>query len=128
MRADVKRLVWEVSVGVVCYNAVLLLAAACLHLSSDIFLGLILGGILAILAFVHMAAVSDQTLDLKAEEPARKKATIHAILRMAVMIAALIVTMRVPYLNTVAVVVGMLGLKAGAYLQPVIHKLRDRHE
>ncbi|MDO4325489.1 MAG: ATP synthase subunit I [bacterium] len=128
MRADVKRLVLEVCTGIVCYNGVLLLAAVCLRLSSDILLGLILGGILAILAFVHMAAVSDQTLDLKAEEPARKKATIHAMLRMVVLIAVLIVTMRVPYFNTVAVVVGILGLKAGAYLQPMIHKLRNRHE
>lgn len=127
MRADVKKLVLEVSAGIVLYDVILLILAAVLRLSTDILLGLIFGGILAILAFVHMAVISDSTLDMGAEEPARKKATVNAVLRMVVMVAVLIFTMRTPYLNTVAVVVGALGLKVGAYLQPVIHRLRSRH-
>lgn len=127
MRADVKKLVMEVSIGILIYEAILLVFAVLMQMAIDTLLGLIAGGILAILAFVHMAVISDRTLDLGAEEPARKKATVNAMLRMVVMIAFLIFTMRTPYLNTVAAVVGMLGLKVGAYLQPIIHKARSRH-
>lgn len=123
MRTDIKRLVWEVSAGIICYELVLMAAAAVLHLGSPVFFGLLGGGMLAIAAFIHMAVTSDRTLDMGAERPAVKRATIHAVIRMMIVLAVLLATMRSPYINTVAVVVGILGLKAGAYLQPVVHKL-----
>lgn len=122
MRAEIKRLVGEVSLGIVLYDVLLLILAAVLRMKSDVFWGLIAGGLAAILLFVHMAMTSERTLDLKAEEPARKRATMNAMLRLLLMLLLMLVTMKVQWLNTVALVVGMLGLKAGAYLQPLIHK------
>ncbi len=128
MTAETKKLVLQMSVGVLLWN--LLLAAAGIFLGPvlgwtriSIFLGLIVGGFCAEAMLVHMAVITERVLDSGNEAYANKTTVIHAFGRKLVYILILVVILwKIPQVNVMAVVLGTMGLKAGAYLQPVLFR------
>lgn len=117
------------SAGIVFHNTILGILAVVICSVRDqrimpIFLGLLAGGISAVLMLLHMAVITERAMDCGDEGYANKTTMVHAIGRKAVYIAVLaLVLFRLPQVNPLAMVVGTMGLKTGAYLQPIVHRL-----
>jgi MFS family permease len=85
-------------------------------------LGLILGAFTAILLVIHMYQSLEKSLLLD-EESAQKFSKKMAVLRMVVMGLAVVVALTFPKIfNIIAVLIGIMGLKISAYLQPITNK------
>lgn len=128
-----KRLILEMSVGVVLYNAVLsVLAWLFLPRYSvevvPVVLGLLLGAVGAVLMLVHMAVMTERVLESRNEVYANKTTVMHSMIRKLVFVAALFFFWNWFRINLLAMVIGAMGMKAGAYLQPLIHKVFGREE
>lgn len=125
---ETKCLLAEMAAGTIFYNLVLaLLAAVLLQKSSypllPVLFGLLAGGIAAILMMVHMAIMTERVLETQNEEYANKTTVMHSLLRKLVFLAFMFLCWRVLNANPLALVIGAMGMKAGAYLQPVFHRL-----
>lgn len=128
-----KRLILEMSVGIVLYNLALgLLALALLPGTSypalPVIKGLFVGALGAILMLVHMAVVTERALDSQNESYANKTTVVHGIIRRLVFVAAALACWQWFQIDMLAAVIGAIGMKAGAYLQPLVHKLSNREE
>lgn len=80
-------------------------------------LGLLIGVGVAIILFFHMTRTLDKALDLPPEQ-ATKYVKRQAFLRLFFMLVALLLVIILPDVNFIAAVLGMLGLKIGAYIAP----------
>lgn len=92
--------------------------------SEDLFsytLGLLFGVAVAIFLIVHMAKTLDRALDLP-QEQAVKYTRRQSFLRLAVMLAAMVIALLVEQFNFITVILGMLGLKMGAFIAPKLLK------
>ena len=67
----------------------------------------------------------DRALDLP-EGEASKKMIFYSMLRYVSVVAVMALVMITEFANPLAAVFGVFALKAGAYLQPLMHKLLDR--
>ncbi|MBT9780088.1 ATP synthase subunit I [Clostridium sp. MCC353] len=127
MSRETKNLILEMSVGIVIFEVVLGIGAAVIGSGlgaplSTVILGLFCGLIADIAMLIHMAVITERVLDTGDESYANKTTVVHSMLRKLVIVVLVIVLWRVPQVNIVAFIIGALGLKAGAYLQPFIHK------
>lgn len=116
-----KRLILEMSVGIVLYNLVLgLLAWVLLPKTSypvlPVLKGLFVGAAGAILMLVHMAVMTERVLDSQNESYANKTTVVHGIIRKLVLVVALLACWRWFQIDLLAAVIGAMGMKAGAYL------------
>lgn len=122
-----KRLLVEMSVGIVLYN-LLLAAAAGLFLPKTsypvlpVIKGLFVGALGAILMLVHMAVTTERVLDSQNPEYANKHTVMQSMIRKIVFVAAIFFCWRVLEADLLAAAMGAMGMKAGAYLQPLIHR------
>lgn len=87
--------------------------------------GLWIGIALAMGSAIHMAVVLRDSMDL-AENGARTKTTFGYMLRYAVILVVCFLTGYFRLGNVVTLFIGVLGLKAGAYLQPFTHRVISR--
>lgn len=123
-----KRLLFEMSVGIILYN-LLLGILACLLLPKmsypvkPVVLGLFVGGAGAILMLVHMAVMTERALESQNENYANKFTVAQSLLRKVIFVAALFFCWRVLKISLLAAVIGAMGMKAGAYLQPLVRKV-----
>lgn len=84
--------------------------------------GLWIGIAVAVGMAVHMAIVIVDAVDLLGAEHARKKIVFQSVLRYAVVVAVFLIMMVFHLGNLLPAFVGVMGLKAAAYVQPFIHK------
>lgn len=128
-----KRVLVEMSVGVVLYN-LLLMAAACLVLPKvsypviPVVKGLLVGAAGAVLMLVHMAVMAERAIDSRNEDYANKLTVAQGMIRKLVFVAAIFFFWRVLHADLLAAVVGAMGMKAGAYLQPLVRRLSGYRE
>lgn len=125
MDKETKNLIAEVSAGIVFFTVAAMLAALFVYPQASVFAGLILGMVLALVMFFSMALVLDRSMKTKDPRTVQKWGIISASVRYLLLIAILItvISMFSDQINPVALVTGVLGLKVGAFLQPVIHKI-----
>lgn len=132
MHAHTKKVIIEVAViiGLWCVICELLVI---IFMGADIraMLGLLLGAVLGTAAFIHMGVSLENSIDMMEEEPAKKN-TIRTFITRAVIIAVVMVAAIISgWFNMLFVIIGMFGLKVGAYVQPIVDKifskLPDRH-
>jgi len=124
---ETKRLLTEMSVGIVLYNLVLSVLAFLLMRYLDRPVLPVLGGILfgmvsAILMIIHMGITTERTVGSRNEGYANKNTVLHSMLRKVVYLAALALIWYVLRINLLAAIIASMGMKAGAYLQPWVHK------
>lgn len=125
MGKETKNLMLEVSAGIVFFTAVAMIGAFFMYPKRAVFSGLLLGMIIAIVMFLSMALVLERSMKTEDPKNVQKQSIIGAVIRYLLLIVML-VTVIIWFsdqFNPVAVVIGVLGLKAGAFLQPVIHKI-----
>ena len=107
--------------GVVCQIVGIFLVGDKLSYS----LGLWIGIMLALIMAFHMAYVLAGALDL-GERGAQISVTKHNMIRYAVVVVVLGILMLTDAANPLAAFVGLMGLKVGAYLQPLTDKFLSR--
>ncbi len=123
-----KRLLAEMSVGVVFFD-LLLAAAAFLVLPKTsypfmpVFKGLCLGAAGAVLMLVHMADTIERSLQSGDPDYAKKMTIMQSMLRRMVFIVGMGFCWYFFKADLLAIVLGAMGMKAGAYLQPLVHKV-----
>lgn len=128
-----KRLIKEMSVGVILYNVVLG-AAALLFLNNasypvmPVLKGLCVGAAAAIMMLIHMAETTERALSSGDPEYAKKATIAQSLIRRLVFLAAVVLCWYVLKADPLAVVIGAMGLKAGAYLQPLLHRISGARE
>lgn len=128
MTQETKKLLLEMSAGIILWNLFLgaagALAGPVLGWSRmSIFLGVLVGAASAEAMLIHMAIITERVLESRNESYANKTTVIHSIVRKLVFIVLLAVILwKFPQVNPLAVVLGTMGLKAGAYLQPLLHR------
>ena len=85
-------------------------------------IGLWLGIMAALLTILHLSVSLEKALDLD-EGGAKKHMVTQNLVRYFVLILFLVVLMITDFANPLAAFLGLMGVKAGAYLQPVLHKV-----
>lgn len=88
-------------------------------------LGLMIGVILAAAMAIHMAWALDIAVSMDAGG-AEKKIRFNSIFRYLVVVVILFVVMVTKFANPLAAFLGIMSLKAAAYLQPSIHRLKNK--
>ena len=126
MTKETQKLVLQMSVGTFLWNVLLGVAGFFLGPALEwsrmsIGLGLLAGFLSAEAMLIHMAVITERVLESRNEAYANKTTVIHSMGRKLVYILALgLILWRIPQINAMAMVLGTMGLKAGAYLQPVL--------
>ena len=110
------------SVGIVLHNLVLFFVCLLWFRSVPVFLGILLGLFAAEAMLLSMAYSAELCADSGDEDYARKKMTVHAVVRSLALFAAIAVFWKLLKVNLLALFLGILGLKTGAYLYPAVHK------
>ena len=92
-------------------------------------LGLWFGILAALFTTLHLSITLDKALDL-GEGGAKKHMVIQNLVRYFVLIIFLVILMITDFANPLAAFLGLMGVKAGAYMQPFIHmvigKIRNK--
>jgi len=125
MSDEIKRQVLEMSVGIGVHALILLIGAAIWFREIPVFLGILLGAAAACLLLYSMAYTTEMCMVFADEEFTKKKMVSHSILRSLAVFAGLAVILNFTDINLIAVVLGLLGLKTGAYLYSFVHKKLD---
>jgi len=113
------------SVGIGVHALILLIGAAIWFREIPVFLGILLGAAAACLLLYSMAYTTEMCMVFADEEFTKKKMVSHSILRSLAVFAGLAVILNFTDINLIAVVLGLLGLKTGAYLYSFVHKKLD---
>lgn len=88
-------------------------------------LGLWLGVLTAELCALHMYRSLDRALELS-EKDAQKYMTSRSMMRYGLIIVVLLILMITETGNPLCCFLGVMGLKAAAYLQPLLHKVMKK--
>lgn len=128
-----KRLFVEMSIGIILYNLLLgvlawVILSGTSYQVSSVLWGLLAGAVGAILMLIHMAVIMERALDSQNESYANKTTVVQGMIRKVILVAALLLCWRVFRVNPLAMVIGIMGMKAGAYLQPLIHKILSKED
>lgn len=122
-----KKTFWEMMTGILIWSlaAVFILAIVTEH-KLAMMAGVAVGGGTAILLLWHMLRHLDIALDMDPKHAGRH-AQGAAVQRIAIMAVVLAVSMYLyQYIHPVGTVLGIFGLKIGAFMQPKIHQWHDR--
>ncbi|GLC78410.1 ATP synthase subunit I [Lacrimispora brassicae] len=125
MGKETKNLMLEVSAGIVFFTVAAMIGAFFMYPKRAVFAGLLLGMVIAMAMFLSMVLVLERSMKTEDPKIVQKQSIISAVIRYLLLIVVLVtVIIRFSdWFNPVAVVIGVLGLKAGAFLQPVIHRI-----
>lgn len=120
-----KRQVLEMSMGVLVHN--LVLAGICLIWFREIsvFLGILVGMLLAEGLLISIAMSTELCVASANENYASKKMAFHAMIRSFSVIAVIGILWRFTTVNLLTAALGALGMKTGAYLYPFAHKIMN---
>lgn len=125
MGKETKNLLLEVSIGIVLYTAAAMAVAFLIVPESAVYTGLLLGMALALAMFFSMALVFDRSMKTEDGRVVQKRTIIGTVIRYLILLAVLLVA-EIRFsdrINVFALLIGVFGLKAGAYLQPILHRI-----
>lgn len=84
--------------------------------------GLMIGIVTAISMAIHMAVVLLDAVDFAGAEKAKRRIIAKSILRYVVVVVIFLVMMIFHLGSLFSAFLGVMGLKASAYMQPLMHK------
>lgn len=128
MDRNTRNLILEVSAGIVLFAAAAMVVALFLFPERTVFAGLLLGMVLALAMFLSMALTLEGAVRTKNSSAIQRRSVLGAVIRYVLLftILMLVVVRLSGWFNPIAVIVGIFGFKAGAFLQPVIHRIISR--
>ena len=115
----------EMLCGMLLYGAVGQIVILLFIKGEGISLGWWVGVLTAMGCGYQMWWSLDRALDLPESEASKKMMT-YSMLRYVAIVAIMAIIMVTEVANPLAAVFGVFALKAGAYLQPLMHKLQKR--
>lgn len=119
---QIKETLTSFYIGIAIYTVAVELVG--IFFSGDILaysLGLFLGTFVAVLLFHHMANTLDTGLSLP-EAQAVKYIRKQSFIRLFIMLVAMVLGLLFSWINFIAVILGLLGLKIGALCAPFFLK------
>lgn len=120
-RAGINRTLLEMMCGIVLFDLLCLaLGIWFVPQKGACALGLLFGMLTALSMAYHMSWTFERYLGLP-QKTAVRKVTMQALLRYFVVAAVLFTILFTRIANPLTAFLGIMGLKIGAYLQPVIH-------
>ena len=130
MSSHIRHLVLEMSVGMFAYVFILGGLAVIFQdslagagfLLGPVLVGLFLGFAADVVMLVHMAVVTERVAESRDEGYANRTTVVQSAIRRVVFIIVLVILGSRPRIDAVAMIIGALGLKAGALLQPAVHR------
>ncbi len=126
MNTEEKATLYELLFGIVLFSAASLLVNLFISRRLVYSLGVLLGTAIAVFMLFHMYSVLKRALRYD-KDTAAKKVRVAALLRMAVMVAGVMLAVLLPEVfSFVGVLLGVLTLKFAAYLQPLTHKFFNK--
>lgn len=136
MTKEIRRLVAEMCVGMFLYVLALGILAVIFRrglAGMGFALGSVLAGLLAgfcadVAMLVHMAVVAERATDSRDEAYANRITLVQSVLRKIIFVVVLFFLGSRPQIDAVAMIIGALGLKMGAYLQPAVHRVTAGRE
>lgn len=84
-----------------------------------------IGAVFSTCSMTHIAYVTELTIDMHSQKEAAKYTISRYLIRMALMTAVILAVYFSKKLNVVALFIGLFGIKAGAYLQPLMHRFLE---
>lgn len=122
-KTGVTRTLLELMCGILIFELVCLLAGIWfVPQKEECALGLLLGTVTALGMAYHLSWTYDRYLGLP-EKIAARKIVVWALVRYFAVAAVLFGILFSGIANPLTAFVGIMGLKIGAYLQPLIHKV-----
>lgn len=88
-------------------------------------LAFLIGCMMSAGSMTHITYVTELVMDMNNQREAEKQTVIGYLLRMAVMTIVILIVYFTKYLNVAALFIGLFGIKAGAYLQPLMHRFLE---
>lgn len=130
MTDNTRHLVVEMSIGMLFYTVVLAVLAVVFKggmarmgfSTGPVLAGLFCGFAADVAMLIHMAYITERAADSMDEGYANKSTVIQSMIRRVVFIIVLFVLGSRPQIDAVAMIIGALGLKAGALCQPIFHR------
>ena len=130
MTDNTRHLVVEMSIGMLFYTVVLAVLAVVFKggmagmgfSTGPVLAGLFCGFAADVAMLIHMAYITERAADSMDEGYANKSTVIQSMIRRVVFIIVLFVLGSRPQIDAVAMIIGALGLKAGALCQPIVHR------
>lgn len=113
----------ELIIGIIAFGAVVQLSGVWfvedkLRYSTGLWIGIAVACGMA----VHMAVVLFDAMDMS-EKGAKGRVTLQYMLRYAAVVIVFFLTAYFKLGNLITLFIGVMGLKIGAYLQPLTHKI-----
>ena len=108
------------SIGILIHNMILLLICLIFFRTVPVIAGVLIG---AAAAEVLLISIARSTAD---GAYSSKKMVIHSLIRSLCAVILVCLLWKFTTINLLAVVLGALGLKTGAYVYPVLQKRTDR--
>ncbi len=115
----------EMMIGIACVNIGLAIIAIFVSDTRKALCGVAIGAATAIYYVIHMAVNLDDALCLD-EKGAASQMRKHMIIRYVVVCAVVAISTYFKTVNPVFLILSIITIKAGAYLQPTIHKFFGR--
>lgn len=133
MSKELKKTLQEIYCGMLCFDMILAiliyLLANPLHFALiPAEIGVLIGTCMNFIILRDMAIATEDAIESKDSEYARKKVTKHSILRMFIIVLVIVVFAQLDFINILTLVFSIFGIKVGAYLQPFVHKVLQRGE
>lgn len=128
MTEDSNRVLRELILGIIFFGLAVTLAGIWwVDDKKRFFLGLVIGIVLSIWKALHIQSTLTRVLDYE-EKAAQTKMTLSYVVRTlaVIIVLGLLVVWDMGTIPVLMCFVGLFGLKAGAMLQPHIHKYMDR--
>lgn len=88
-------------------------------------IGLWVGTLMVMFCALHMYRAIDRALDFS-EKDAQKYVMSRAMMRYGLIVVVFLLLEATKAGNVLCFALGLMGLKAGAYLQPLLHKVMKR--
>lgn len=88
--------------------------------------GWLVGCALSILSMWHISYVTETTMAMRNSKAATRFTITRYIGRKVITFVVVVASYYLPYLNMITLVIGLFSLKAGAYLQPLVHRILER--
>ena len=131
MTKEIRRLVAEMCVGMFLYVLALGILAVIFRRGlagmgfalGPVLFGLLAGFIADTAMLVHMAVVAERATNSRDAGYANRITVVQSMLRKVIFIVVLFFLGSRPQIDAVAMIIGALGLKMGAFLQPTVHRV-----
>ncbi len=128
MNKELKKTLLQMSVGLVLYELALMLLAIPLakplgYSLLSLELGILVGALAALGMLFDMAYVSYDVISSNSQGYAHKTTILRSMLRKVILLIIIAIFWTSPYVNVLALIIAVLGMKFGAYLTPLIKKL-----